>query len=327
MLAGSDEGPSTSTRITMTNAGFPAVPAAGDAFGNALAVGDFDGNGAKEIAVGAKGKSRVFVVNAAYQKYTTLGTLRVPADTFGYALAAGDIDGDGVDDLAIGSPEMGYSNKAGKVYVALGQSAGGMAAPYAVAEPVSTPAAHDHFGYAVDIGKLELPEEKRYLVAGAPDREDGRVFVMEGPVPGAGAVHTRKLSTQTPGAMFGAAVAVGKLHGVRTVVIGAPEGKGRLGEVFFSESSPSGLQSTASVWEPWSHGDPEPYDLFGVALAIGNFDGDGSNDVAIAATGKDTLAGAVWVVRGHDEAPQLEWAEQDKFTTYLVEGNPELYRH
>jgi hypothetical protein len=86
-------------------------------FGAALAVGDFDGDGDKDVAIGAPDASAggalragtVTVFSAGFELPTMVltqpGTNQVEAnDRFGAALAANDFNGDGVTDLAVGAP-------------------------------------------------------------------------------------------------------------------------------------------------------------------------------------------------------------------------------
>ncbi|MBG0831207.1 FG-GAP repeat protein [Planomonospora sp. ID67723] len=91
-----------------------------DAFGAALAVGDFDG-GPDDLVIGAPGETGGSgVVHVVYGTAGGLGTARTqlwsqssagvsetsdPGDRFGAVLAAGDFNGDNQDDLAIGVPE------------------------------------------------------------------------------------------------------------------------------------------------------------------------------------------------------------------------------
>ena len=77
-------------------------------FGSALAVGDFDGDGRDDLAVGAWGAETVEIYRG--------GAAGIPASpwmsitpqlgfaAFGMALATGDFDGDGRDELAVGAP-------------------------------------------------------------------------------------------------------------------------------------------------------------------------------------------------------------------------------
>jgi len=108
----------------------PGTAAANDRLGQALAAGDFNGDGRDDLAIGApqrdiRGLSNagaVFVVHGLENRILGLGqfweqnkifgpTINVltesatePGDQFGFALAAGDFNFDGRDDLAIGVP-------------------------------------------------------------------------------------------------------------------------------------------------------------------------------------------------------------------------------
>ena len=106
---------------------------AGDNFGYALAVGDFNGDGYDDLAIGVPGegdessplviKVNVGAIHIIYgsgiglahhgQQYwrqsssTPEGTIAdtpESGDQFGLSLAAGDLNGDGFDDLVVGVP-------------------------------------------------------------------------------------------------------------------------------------------------------------------------------------------------------------------------------
>lgn len=255
---------------------------ANDRFGEAMAVGDFDGDGIDDLAVASVNESvgstqgggavSIFY-GTPFGLSTTdnfiftqedLGYTTNAFDYFGYSLTAADYDGDGRDDLAIGCPyrEIGGHTNAGAVYVAWGTT-GGLSMSGATllhqdsvgiwdeAEDV------DQFGFALTSGDFN-GDGNFDLVITAP-RED------IGSTANAGAVHI----------LYGNAGGFGANN-------------------FVSQGGFAGGEEII--------GAVEAEDLFGWSVAAGDFDGDGAWDLAIGVPGEDDGsvedAGAINVLYG-----------------------------
>jgi hypothetical protein len=192
------------TTLTETNAHF--IPQSLEHFGAVLAVGDFDGDGIDDLAVGTpdepvigttgtlvNGGGFVAVFSHAttlHAFYTQMPLVQNPqaGDHFGAALAAGDFDGDGADDLAIGTPNdvIGGVAGAGSVNVIYGIVGVGLPRPAALGLPAingrvqlftqsttdiaDTPETGDHFGAsltAFNFGRSAHDD----LAIGVPDED------------------------------------------------------------------------------------------------------------------------------------------------------------
>ena len=152
---------------------------ADDIFGHAVAIGDFNGDGRDDLAIGVPREDvgafgDAGVVNVLYgfgggltaagnqlwhQDVADVEDVAEAGDNFGGALAAGDFNSDGQDDLAIGAPgeAVGALGDAGAVNVLYG-SGGGLTAAgdqlwhQDVADVEGAAEAGDSFGGALATG-------------------------------------------------------------------------------------------------------------------------------------------------------------------------------
>ncbi len=255
--------------FTLSTAGVPGSPAAGDRLGTALAAASFDGTGSQDLAVGAPGRAiggardagEVIVLKAeswglagSGSQHWSLDTVGIngraqAGDAFGSALAANAWGADGRGDLAVGVPgaDVGGHRNAGAINVIQG-AAGGLSSDFDFrlhedsTDIPGSASGGERFGSVLGVGDV-AGDVREDLLVGVPDEKVGGRAA-------AGAVYAIPTFSDAPG-------------GYGTMLL--RRGRGLPGV-------------------------PREGDRFGASVAAGGFDADTFDDLVVGVPG-DGIAG------------------------------------
>jgi hypothetical protein len=312
--------------------------AAQDQFGEALAAGDFDGDGRDDLAVGASwadgagradsGVVYLFLGAGAEFPSVDLATQAASVTVWGAqasqrcgsAVALGDLNGDGRSELIVGCPRAGA---AGRVYVVAGNASPGPTIDLAASGAstmIEGTLAGGELGAALATGAANQ-DTKDDLLIGAPNGSPanrssaGITYLVLGRAPFVAIPSVDQAATLTVlGAAandnLGSAVALGDLDGDSRgdLVLGAPgaspagkTGAGAVYAVLLPQSLPASVDlATASA--AITLAGTESYDKLGTAVSVADLDGDGRLDLLAGAPNGDPpgrpQAGVLWAVSG-----------------------------
>lgn len=261
-----------------------------------------------------------------------LGVARF-SDKYGKSLAVGDYNGDGLDDLAVGVPGepllVGGINRfsAGSVSVLYGARDIGLSADgdqlWNQSQLQGVSETNDRFGESLAAGDFN-GDGRDDLVVGTPleefsrQRQDvGAINVIYGGNTRLSAVNNQLWHQNSPGILgssaagdqFGSVLGIGDFNGDGRddLAVGVPldevNGVRDVGAVNVLYGSSTGLRAAGNqFWHQGSLGKvPQIADLFGSSLAVGDFNNDGRDDLAIGTPGDKINgigAGSVHVIYG-----------------------------
>lgn len=337
-------------RITHNTNGFGALLGDNDYFGNSLAaLGDLDGDGVPDIAVGSRGSDEggsdrgavwIIFLNAdgTVKNVLKIGDgagglpsgLLANGDNFGTSVAAlGDVDGDGIMDLAVGAErDNGNGNTQGAAWILLLNSNGSVKQYRRIADgvagfPSGALAANGEFGSAVaGVGDFDGNGVPDLVVGNKRDNDGGGLrgaiwVVLLETDPDLQVAGYQKISSTQGGFtgvldnadFFGSAIApVGDLDGdgVLDLAVGAiqdDDGVNDAGAVWLLFMKPDGTVKEHFKISQTSGGFAGPLDAvdqFGWACAvIPGTNQSGTAQMAVGANGDDdgfNGAGAVWIL-------------------------------
>lgn len=305
LFGGGHDGPATEPDWTMDGGG--------GRYGHAMSmVGDMDGDGYAELAIGAPGFSEGGEVHVHRGSATGLGEAWILVGEAGEVVgerltAAGDLDGDGLADLVAGpGSDSGGSSD---ITVFLGAAGG----PSLVASSqISSPGGIDGFGASISGGQDLDGDGLSDVFVGADGigafSGQGQLLGWPGVAGGPSGAPSWSVTDGVDGSYLGRAlVLVGDVNddGYADVLggqPGVPGEEGAIGGAALFLGSPTGPRSSpdwtgqgeATLDGSWSG--------YGLALAdIGDIDGDGNHDVAIGAAYQGD--GEVIVLRGRPYTP------------------------
>ncbi len=274
----------------------------------------------------------------------------------GPAVTTGDFDGDGHDDVASGVPgkDTGTAYDSGAVTVVYGSEDGATTAGSQQLAPgvsglAGTAETGDTFGAAVAAGDFN-GDRFDDLAIGVP-REDteggvdtGAIIVVPGSATGLVPAGGRQRwsgggtlpGVAAPGDQLGAALAVGDFEtdGFDDLAIGVPgddTGAADAGAVVVARGTANGLSGNRGrqlvSGSGGLAGTSQVGDLMGAALATGDLDGDGHDDLAIGCPGQDvgraSNAGQVIAVAGSPEGVARRASRQVRAGVSDVTGRSE----
>lgn len=292
-------------------------------FGQSVAVGDFNGDGNPDMAIGAhladlnNSLTNGADTGSVYIYYSINSSDNITAadlyltagsdfnNQYGHAVHAGDINNDGIDDLMIGAPfDDRAGANSGSVYIHHGSNSGISTSPTQIINQPNANA-NDSFGSSLFLADLDGNGYKELLVGAilsdTPAVNVGRVWVLTG--------QSNSLFTTSASMALSLSAALDTTQdycgwslwvhdynndGNKDIYMGCPRsdlgGTADVGKVFiYHGTGVSGTWVTSANTPDVTLTNPVPAasDYFGTSIAIMDYDNDGNSDLIIGAQAAD----------------------------------------
>ncbi len=302
--------------------------AVNDFFGRFFTVGDYNGDGRTDLAVGASTKNssagRAYIFYNDGSLPTTAGTADVlidadaASDAYGRSMLSGDFDGDNKTDLAIAA--RGHSTNTGRVHIYRSQKnfawelqeqplGSPRIQPNVTGEEIKitgsgTSATASNFSVALEAGDFNSDGEadlavgaEIYDIGGSPY---GAVYIFysDGNYPAGSSSADIIITGSTTSGRFGKALKKGDFNSDGRIDLAVGAYDIDTAYIFHNDGS---IPTTAATADVTITGDADSD--FGISLESGDLNADGETDLAVGAYAYSTNTGRVYIFHNDGSIP------------------------